>query len=248
MLHPCVRFYWLFKRRWRRISPREEKTSAEKANHLPGSAYAKQLFTLATPAPHKNTSMKISSKLTLAVIGLIAFAGTPTTVYAQQDKGGVNEATDRQQGEAGSVEKTHESNKGQKAGKKKKKPQSKAGKVGAKNKEVVKAVAQEMNRYTNQLARLKKGREVAAAKNDTAMKKKVKDLEPKVEAKHTEEMAKLRKRYGDKEVNEALEVVERERKRGKDGKANRAGTKKKKQQNKRNNQKNNSGGSGESSS
>jgi DNA polymerase III gamma/tau subunit len=191
--------------------------------------------------------MKISSKISLAVIGLIAFAGTPTMAVAQQEKGGVGEATERQQGEAGSVEKTHESNTAEPEGKKKKKPQSKAGKVVARNKDAVKAVAQEMNRYTNQQARLKKGRDVAAEKNDEAMKKKVKDLTPKVAAKHEKEMAKLRGKYGEEAVKEALEVIEKERKRGKDGKVNRAGTNKKKKQNQRRNQKNNKGGSGEGS-
>jgi DNA polymerase III gamma/tau subunit len=189
--------------------------------------------------------MKISSKISLAVIGLIAFAGTPSMAVAQQDKDGLGEATERQQGEAGSVEKTHESNTVKTQGKKK--PKSKAGKVGAQNKEVVKAVAQEMNNYTNHQARLKKGREVAEKKNDEAMKKKVKDLAPKVEAKHEKEMAKLREKYGEQAVKDALEVIEKERKRGKDGKVNRAGTHKKKKQNKRRNKDHNKGDSGEGS-
>jgi hypothetical protein len=185
--------------------------------------------------------MKTNSKLTLAMIGLIAFAYSPAVAFAQQEKGGVNEATERQEAEAGSVEKTHESNTAEQKDGKRKKPQSKAGSVTLNNKKVVKAVAQEMNRYTNNQARLKRGREVAEKKNDEALKRKVKDLEPKVEEKHAKEMAKLRQRYGDKEVDAALEVIENERKRGKDGKANRVGTKKKKKQNQRNNKKNNSG-------
>lgn len=191
--------------------------------------------------------MKISSKISLAVIGLMVFAGTPSMALAQQEKGGTEKVAERQQGEAGSVEKTHESNTAEPQSKKKKKPQSKAGKVGVRNRDVVKAVAQEVNRYTNQQARLKKGREVAEQKNDEAMKKKVKDLTPKVEAKHEKEMAKLRGKYGEQAVKDALEVIENERKRGKDGKANRVGTNKKKKQNQRRNKKNNQGGSGEES-
>ena len=178
--------------------------------------------------------MKISTKISLAVVGLIVFAGTPTIAFAQQDKGGVNEATETQKAEAGSVTKTHESNTKQDNAKKKKKPQSKAGKVGVHNKELMKELSKEMNDYTNNQARLKRGREVAEKKNDKALGKKCKDLQPKVEAKHKEEMAKLHKKYGEKEVNAAIEVLENERKRGKSGKVNRSGTSKKKKQNKRN--------------
>ncbi len=183
--------------------------------------------------------MKISSKISLLLAGVIVFAGTPNYATAQEEKGGKGEVTERQEAEPGTVTKTTEAEAGGQKGKKK--PSSKAGKIGTKNRDVLKAVAQEMNRYTNQQARLKKGRDVAAKKNDEAMKKKVKDLQPKVEEKHKKEMAKLHEKYGEKAVNEALEVLENERKRGKDGKVNRAGTNKKKKQNQRRNQ----GGSGE---
>jgi len=190
------------------------------------------------PGFHPNKSMKISSTISLAILGLIAFAGIPNNALAQQNKGGVKEATERQEAKADKVEKIQESKTGQAKDAKKKKPQSKAGKVTANNSQVVKAVAQEMNRYTNQQARLKKGRAVAEEKNDAAMKKKVNDLQPKVEEKHASEMAKLHKRFGEAEVNKALEVVENERKRGKDGKVNRAGVDKKKKQNQRRKEKN----------
>ena len=188
--------------------------------------------------------MKISTQFSLAVIGLVAFVGLPSPSFAQTEKDGKAEATQRQEAEVGSIEKTHESNTKQAEGKKKKRPSSKAGKVVAHNKELLKELAQEMNAYTNNQARLKRGRAVAAKKNDEALAKKIKDLEPKVEAKHREEMAKLHKKYGEKEVNAAIEVLENERKRGKSGKVNRVGTKKKKNQNQRNNAKNNSGGEG----
>ena len=178
--------------------------------------------------------MKISTQISLAVVGLIAFVGSPSASFAQSEQDGKAEATERQEAEVGSIEKTREANTKQAEGKKKK-PSSKAGKVGAHNKDLMKELSKEMNSYTNNQARLKRGRAVAAKKNDEALSKKVKDLEPKVEAKHKEEMAKLHKKYGEKEVNAAIEVLENERKRGKSGKVNRAGTTKKKNQNERNN-------------
>ena len=146
---------------------------------------------------HPNNSMKISSPISLVVLGLIACVGTPTRAFAQQNQGAVKEATKRQEAKADKVEKIQESKTGQVEDAQKNKPESKAGKAVAKNADVVKAVAQEMNRYTNQQARLKKGRALAEQKNDAVMKKKVSDLQPKVEEKHAAEMAKLQQRFGE---------------------------------------------------
>lgn len=177
--------------------------------------------------------MNLREFLCLAALGLGVTLSTSSTLSAQEDKGNKGEVTEAQQGEAGNVEKTHETNTGEAKNKKRKKPENKVVGAGARNKDCLKAVAQEVNRYTDQRARLKRGREVAKKKNDEGLKKKCNDLEPKIEAKHKKEMDKLRKKYGEKEVQACIETLENERKRGKDSKTNRLGKKKDKNQRKR---------------
>ncbi|MGB0952536.1 MAG: hypothetical protein ACPG31_04885 [Planctomycetota bacterium] len=105
--------------------------------------------------------------------------------------------------------------KGKKQGKEKKAQASEAGskkeqamKVSPEQRELMKAMTEEMGKYRANKARIKQARAVAAKENKPELAEKADAMEPKLEANHQAAMDALRAKYGDKEFDAAKSYLE----------------------------------------
>ncbi|MFK5955035.1 MAG: hypothetical protein QM477_01165 [Planctomycetota bacterium] len=145
--------------------------------------------------------------LTLLLLGLAAFVATPSSSFAQEDKGGVESTQGVDTGEVqGTVEKINQdAGEAQgKAGKKGKKGLG-GGKTTKEQRQLMHAVAAEMGKYRANTARLAQARSVGERKNNADLIKKANEMAPKLEAQHKEAMDALRAKYGEKEVAAVVE-------------------------------------------
>ncbi len=146
-------------------------------------------------------------QLILPVLGLAAFAFTPNPAFAQQDKGSVESTQGVTTGQVdGSAEKIDTPKVDQKGGKNSGKKGG-AGKATAQQRQLMHDLTAEMGRYRANRAKLEQVREVATKNNNQELLDKANEMEPKLEAKHQSAMDALRAKYGDKEVSQAIEIL-----------------------------------------